>query len=738
MKTNFTIKNFRVFDDNGVDIELAPITILTGKNSAGKSSVVKAISILNSFLEQIRRDKENGKAIMLHKYKIQFNELFEGTLGNFTDILHRGSANHCITLEYDIHSTMLFEDVKVSFSFKDADEGKDDNHLHYGVVSNFCVKTLQDEIIYLSNEEGELICNLNIFKNRFADFAMGEFLANTYLGAFSVEGESREQRRDREKEAKENLDEWFDEKTRKNIFRYLRDPMSRKEPIVTNGNFIGIIASLNEGKQIIEIPVIEECLVEYNNEEIPEKVEEILKDNITLDDAEKFVVREFISNIVASRKRIDEFWKDQENLYLESAGNIKNRTEDQKVISKIEKLGGKAVCLPNTFTFAIGDDLWKNYPGIWIIEDEEKEKKEQEIEQWKNRPVDTFPKMYEVLMRLNAAYVEWKRKSQSDYSPSNLYTYEEGIEHPAGQYSHYAYQMLCEYASRTIESVLFPIWTENFKYIPSSRALPKRIYTPETGAEFYSTLQKYLIAKTEYEDYQNSFRGSNKKEYVANTFLNKWIGKEGFDIGESISVNSVMGSAIVVKLKKNDGTEVFLTDEGFGLTQLISILIKIETTILQARGVKYNDYVDQSSLDNLNTLKFYYEQQTIAVEEPEIHLHPAFQSKLADMFISAMEYNIHFIVETHSEYMIRKLQKLVAQKNLETKGILMSSKGVDRNTISIYYLYDANPDKRDGNPQVQKIGLKENGLPTKPFGPGFFDVADDLSMDLFTLKMQDK
>ena len=36
MNTKFSIKNFRVFDENGVDIELAPITILTGKNSAGK------------------------------------------------------------------------------------------------------------------------------------------------------------------------------------------------------------------------------------------------------------------------------------------------------------------------------------------------------------------------------------------------------------------------------------------------------------------------------------------------------------------------------------------------------------------------------------------------------------------------------------------------------------------------------------------------------------------------------
>jgi hypothetical protein len=180
-----------------------------------------------------------------------------------------------------------------------------------------------------------------------------------------------------------------------------------------------------------------------------------------------------------------------------------------------------------------------------------------------------------------------------------------------------------------------------------------------------------LIAKTEYEDYLNSFRGDNFKSYKADSFLTHWIGKDGFGICKSISVESVMGgAAIVLKLIKNDGTERYLTDEGFGLTQLISMLIKIETAIINARGVKYNNFLHQSELDGLDTLKFYYEQQTIAVEEPEIHLHPDYQAKLAEMFMAASEYNIHFIVETHSEYLIRKSQVIVSNNNYRTSFFL--------------------------------------------------------------------
>lgn len=46
MNTKITIKNFRVFDEDGVTFELNPLTILTGCNSSGKSSMVKAILLL--------------------------------------------------------------------------------------------------------------------------------------------------------------------------------------------------------------------------------------------------------------------------------------------------------------------------------------------------------------------------------------------------------------------------------------------------------------------------------------------------------------------------------------------------------------------------------------------------------------------------------------------------------------------------------------------------------------------
>ena len=58
MNTQFTLKNFRVFDNKqGGTFNLAPITILTGCNSSGKSSVVKALLLLKDFFQELSTNK---------------------------------------------------------------------------------------------------------------------------------------------------------------------------------------------------------------------------------------------------------------------------------------------------------------------------------------------------------------------------------------------------------------------------------------------------------------------------------------------------------------------------------------------------------------------------------------------------------------------------------------------------------------------------------------------------------
>jgi predicted ATPase len=109
---------------------------------------------------------------------------------------------------------------------------------------------------------------------------------------------------------------------------------------------------------------------------------------------------------------------------------------------------------------------------------------------------------------------------------------------------------------------------------------------------------------------------------------------------------------------------------------------------------------------------------TVALEEPECHLHPSLQSKFADMLVDAnKQYGIHFLVESHSEYFIRKLQLLVSQDE------------IDNEDISLLYV---NPASRPSYiPVITDIGLEKDGTLKNEFGSGFFDESLRLSKELF-------
>ena len=95
---------------------------------------------------------------------------------------------------------------------------------------------------------------------------------------------------------------------------------------------------------------------------------------------------------------------------------------------------------------------------------------------------------------------------------------------------------------------------------------------------------------------------------------------------------------------------------------------------------------------------------------------------LAEMFVEAYQkYNIHFIIETHSEYLIRKLQVLVADKE----------NALTANDVSLNYVEKG----KDGVSTNRKIEILDDGRLHGAFGTGFFDEADNRAMDLLHLKV---
>lgn len=188
----------------------------------------------------------------------------------------------------------------------------------------------------------------------------------------------------------------------------------------------------------------------------------------------------------------------------------------------------------------------------------------------------------------------------------------------------------------------------------------------------------------------------------ANDFIIEWM--EKFKVGQDYRIDSVGGEAHIVKIQNFDGEWVNLADKGMGSIQLMILLYRIATKMAEA-GIGYGK-------KKVNSL--------LIVEEPEQNLHPMLQSVLADLFYSlSKKYGFRFIIETHSEYLIRKSQVLVAGESQQMQLDLP-----DQTTYKVIYF------PSDDTPPYDMI-YRPDGKFSNEFGPGFFDEAANLAFKLF-------
>ena len=82
-------------------------------------------------------------------------------------------------------------------------------------------------------------------------------------------------------------------------------------------------------------------------------------------------------------------------------------------------------------------------------------------------------------------------------------------------------------------------------------------------------------------------------------------------------------------------------------------------------------------------------------------------------------YPVNFILETHSEYLIRRSQVLVAEAKYNDEQEL-----ANKCPFKVYYLPEA------GTGKPYDMEYQTNGKFAKRFGKGFCDVAGNLMLDL--------
>ena len=247
----------------------------------------------------------------------------------------------------------------------------------------------------------------------------------------------------------------------------------------------------------------------------------------------------------------------------------------------------------------------------------------------------------------------------------------------------------------------------------------------EISEEIESVLNKqvieYIYAHSVYQDsvYANCANSSDYTKRTIHEFytsrisrgdiefslIEKWL--ERFKIGNSLKVIPYKGDNYSLVIFDKENSEVTgekrkdypggieLADKGMGSIQIVILLLRLATLIRKYRG----------------------QELTVLLEEPEQNLHPAMQSKIAELVHCVnIDFGINFIIETHSEYLIRKTQVIVAEQNKTQNKI--------DNPFKVIYLPDNNEPPYD-------MQYRPDGKFSKEFGAGFFDEAAKLAFKIF-------
>lgn len=242
-----------------------------------------------------------------------------------------------------------------------------------------------------------------------------------------------------------------------------------------------------------------------------------------------------------------------------------------------------------------------------------------------------------------------------------------------------------------------------------TRIIERLVETPLEYLYAHAVNQNTLYRINSQNDYmsntiQEFFCSNIKKNSKEDKFIRRWM--TVFNIASDYEVQPVAGCEAYTVRIGEEGTDsekwLNLAEKGMGSIQMMVLLFKIATLIK-----KYKSTSRDIGL-----------RPVILIEEPEQNLHPSLQSKLADLFFEINEkYKIRFIVETHSEYLVRKAQVLVGDMECTTQ-----EETDEKNPFKVFYF--------PSNGVPYDMGMAPTGKFLQNFDEGFFDVAAKLNMEV--------
>lgn len=187
------------------------------------------------------------------------------------------------------------------------------------------------------------------------------------------------------------------------------------------------------------------------------------------------------------------------------------------------------------------------------------------------------------------------------------------------------------------------------------------------------------LIEIEMED-ANMFSSDEYSNEKSNELINELL--------KNVNTKSVYKKLQLIDKRAN--IAVSLRDVGVGISQVLPVLVNVY------------------SPDN----------NVVAIEQPEIHLHPKLQSELADVFIETAlgEEKKTYLIETHSEHLLLRIMRRIRET---TNGVLPEgATPISKDDVQILFVM---PSRNNEGSIIKKIALDEEGELVNKWPGGFFE-----------------
>ncbi len=181
--------------------------------------------------------------------------------------------------------------------------------------------------------------------------------------------------------------------------------------------------------------------------------------------------------------------------------------------------------------------------------------------------------------------------------------------------------------------------------------------------------------------------------------IQKWVKR--LELIDSYRLDPVQGRKQSYEFhvtEYNGSLEVKLLDVGLGVSQVLPVLVLCY-------------YAPEGSI--------------LIIEQPEAHLHPKAQSELADILIDVVKNrNVQIIFESHSEHLLHRLTRRIAEEQLSTNDTELYSCQIN-----------------DGRSEIERLNVDEYGnirnWPQNFFGDDMGDLVEKTKAEMNRRKVME-